>query len=441
MGDSIIESIKRVASEFLEKSKHKDIFIVSHFDTDGITCATIMINSLRRLDRKFSVKIVKSLDKNFLDNLPKDKLILFLDLASSSLNYISSLGLENVFVIDHHQINEVPENIFVVNSELCDKQKISASGLTYLFCKEIDSKNKEFAKLAILGMIGDRLESEIDKLNHEILNDGDIKRKRGLLIYPSTRPLNRTLEFCSNPYIPNVTGNIKGVLELLRESGLNPENGKYPSIIDLNDDEMQKLVTSIILRNSELSESKILGDIFLIKFFNKLEDAREISAIVNACSRFGESGVALQFCMENAKARKNAEAIHAKYKQGLITGIKFAQNAEKIQGNGYVIINGKEEIKDVMAGTVASILSSSNDYNPGTIIVVLSYNDDKIKVSARVVKDNGRNVHELLLRIVDIIGGEVGGHANAAGCNISIEHEEKFIELLRQNLEVEVVRV
>jgi nanoRNase/pAp phosphatase (c-di-AMP/oligoRNAs hydrolase) len=230
-------------------------------------------------------------------------------------------------------------------------------------------------------------------------------------------------------------------LELLRESGLNPENGKYPSIIDLNDDEMQKLVTSIILRNSELSESKILGDIFLIKFFNKLEDAREISAIVNACSRFGESGVALQFCMENAKARKKAEAIHIKYKQGLIAGIKFAQNAEKIQGNGYVIINGKEEIKDVMAGTVASILSSSNDYNAGTVVVVLSYIYDKIKVSARVVKDNGRNVHELLLRIVDIIGGEVGGHANAAGCNISIEHEEKFIELLKQNLEIEVVRV
>jgi single-stranded-DNA-specific exonuclease len=441
MGDEILKSIKRVADEFLEKSKGKEIFLISHFDTDGITSASIMINSLKRLDRKFSVKIVKSLDREFIDSIPKDKLIFFLDLASSSLEYISSCGFNEVFVIDHHQISFVPENIFIINSELHDKQKISASGLTYLFCRELDSRNKEFAKLAILGMIGDRLESEIDKLNHEILSDGEIKRKRGLLIYPSTRPLNRTLEFCSNPYINGVTGDIKGVLELLRESGISPENGKYPSIVDLNDDEMQRLVTSIVLRNSDINESEILGDIFLIKLFNKLEDAREVSAIVNACSRFGESGVALQFCMENMKARKKAESIHAKYKQGLISGLKFAQNASKICGNGYVIINGGEEIKDVMAGTVASILSSSNNYNTGTVIVVLSYNEDKIKVSARVAKDNGRNVHDLLLRIVDVIGGEVGGHENAAGCNILRENEDKFIELLKQNLEFEMIKL
>ncbi len=441
MEGDLLNLIKRGGNEFLEKSKDKEIYIVSHFDTDGITSAAIMINSLKRLDKKFSVKIVKSLDKEFIDKLPKNKLILFLDLASSSLDYISKSGFENVFVIDHHQIGKVPENIFVINSELYDGQKISASGLTYLFCRELDSKNKEFAKLAILGMIGDRLESEIDKLNNEILNDGDIKRKRGLLIYPSTRPLNRTLEFCSNPYIPNVTGNIKGVLELLRECGLNPLNGKYPSIIDLTDEEMQKLVTAIILRTSETKKKEILGDIFLIKLFNKLEDARELSAKINACSRFGESGVALQFCMEILNARKKVDLIHVKYKQGLIAGLKFATNTEKIQGKGYVIINGREEIKDVMAGTIASILSSSNVYEVGTVVIVLSYSEDKIKVSARVVGDNGRNLQKFLEQIVDVVGGEVGGHANAAGCNISIEKEEEFIELLKKNLEVELIRI
>ena len=81
-----------------------------------------------------------------------------------------------------------------------------------MVCKQIDKSNKEFAKLAILGMIGDCLEKEIDKLNNNILEDGEIKRKRGLLVFPSTRPINRTLEYCSNPYNPEVTGNIKGVL-------------------------------------------------------------------------------------------------------------------------------------------------------------------------------------------------------------------------------------
>ena len=78
--------------------------------------------------------------------------------------------------------------------------------MVYLFCKEIDQSNKEFAKLAILGMIGDQLEKEIDILNNGVIEDGEIRRKLVLFIYPSTRRLNRTLEYSSNPYIPWVTG-------------------------------------------------------------------------------------------------------------------------------------------------------------------------------------------------------------------------------------------
>lgn len=437
----IEDLINRGASVFLEKSKEKEVFVISHFDTDGISSAAIMIKVLKKLDRKFSVRIVKSLDKGFIDAMPKDKVILFLDLASSFLDYLNESGFADVFVIDHHQIDKAPANFFVINSEFFEEERISASGLTYLFCKELHNSNKEFAKLAVLGMIGDRMDSEIDKLNHGILVDGEIKRKRGLLIYPSTRPLNRTLEFSSHPYIPGVTGNLKGVLELLRESGLSPVNGKYASIIDLNDEEMQKLVTSIILRNSSVSEKEILGDIFLIKLFNKLEDARELSAVINACSRFGESGVALQFCMEIASSRKKADSIHAKYKQGLIAGLKFANSTEKISGNGYVIINCQGEIKDVMAGTIASILASSKIYENGTVVVVLSYSEEGIKVSARVVGDTGRNVFALLEKVVGVVGGDIGGHVNAAGCNISRDKENEFVELLKKNLEVEMVRV
>lgn len=437
----ILNLIRKGANEFLGKSKNKEIYVVSQYNTDGIVSAAIMIKSLKRLDRNFSVKIIKSLDKEFIDNLPRDKLILFLDLASQSLDYISQSGFVNVFVIDHSQINQVPENIFVINPELCGAQKMSSSCLTYLFCKEFDEKNKEFAKLAVLGMIGDKLESEIDKMNNNILNDSEIKRKMGLLIHPCTRPLNRALEFCSHPYINGVTGNIKGVLELLRESGLNPLDGKYPSILDLDDDKMKKLVNSIILRNSEIKEEEILGDIFLIKLFNKLEDAREICAIINACLSFGESGVALQFCMEMLNVRKQADSIHAKYKQSLIAGLRFVNQTEKIQGNGYVIINGREEIKNIIAGTIIDILTNSKIYEEGTVLIIFSYSENDINVLARVVGSKGRNVYELLTRVIDIVGGEVEGGECAARGNILIEKEEEFLELLKKNLEIELVRV
>ncbi len=443
--NSLQLEIEKSAKRFLETSQNKEIQIISHFDTDGITSAAIMIQALKRLDRNFSVKIIKSLDKEFIDYLPKNKLTIFLDLASNSLKEISESGFSEAFIIDHHEISqEIPESINIVNPHLNTNSKISAAGLTYLFCKELDKRNKEFAKLAVLGMIGDRLESEIGKLNNGILEDGEIKRKRGLLIYPSTRPLNRTLEYCSNPFIPGVTGDSQGVIELLREVSLIPKHGNYPSLIELTDEEMEKLVTAVTLRVPKKIHEKIIGDIFLIKMFNKLEDARELSAMINACSRLGHPEIALQLCMEISSAKKRAESIHVKYKQHIVTGLKISSQSEeiqKIEKPGFVLINAKEKIKETIIGTIASIISSSATYKEGTIIIAMAYSDDKIKISLRAVGQNPRNLRKLISNVMENFEGEVGGHEQAAGAVIKKEDEGLFIEKIQKHLEVEVVRV
>ena len=441
--EAILESeIETISKKFLEKVKDKEIEVISHFDTDGITSAAIMIKTLKKLDKIFSVKILKRIEEGFISTLPKNKVILFLDLASGNLKEIGESGLEDVFIIDHHEITqEVPKNIEIINPELHNKQKISASGLTYLFSKQINQENKDMAKLAILGMIGDSLEKEIGKLNHDILNDSEITKKRGLLIYPSTRPLNRTLEFCSNPYIPGVTGDIKGVLELLREAGLKPTDKGYPSLIELTEDEMAKLVTAIMLRNPKAKNKEIIGDIFLLKMFNKLEDAREMSAKINACSRLGESDTAVQLCMEIPKAIKKAELIHAKYRQRIVSGLKFITENKNLRGNGFEIINARDEIKDTIIGTLVSILSNSLLYEEGTILVGMAYYGNKIKVSARSVGKAGRNVREILNTVIEKTGGEVGGHEFAAGCMLRQEKEEEFIENLKKQLEIELVKI
>lgn len=440
--NSLEEQIDYVSKKFLEKSKYKEIELVSHFDTDGISSAAIMIKALTRLDKRFSVKIVKSLNPEIIKNLSNEKIILFVDLASGSLDQIEKTNLEDVFIIDHHEIiKEIPKKIEMINPQLHEKQKLSSSSLAYLFTKELNEKNKDLAKLAILGMVGDMLEKEIDKLNNGILEDGEIKRKRGLLIYPSTRPLNRTLEYSSNPFLPGVTGNTQGTLELLREVGLTPKNSKFKSIIDLEEEEMKKLITAIMLRNPKCKNSEIIGDIFLIKLFNKLEDAREMSAMVNACSRLGHPQTAIQFLLEIPTAKKQAESIHIKYKQHIISALKFVETIAKDSGKGFVIINAKDQVKDTIIGTVASILQNSSLYEEGTIIVTMAYYDDKIKISSRNVGRTGRNVRELLSEVVEQTGGEVGGHEFAAGANIEQVKEKEFLSLLKKALEIEMVRV
>lgn len=440
--NSLEREIDFIYEKFIEKSENKEILIISHFDTDGISSAAIMIQALKGMDKRFSVKIVKSLEKEFIDSLPKEKIILFLDLGSGILDYLEQAKLKYVFIIDHHEIvQKIPEGVQILNSELCGNQKISASCLTYLFCKKINPENKRFSKLAILGMIGDTLEKEIGKANNQILEEGEIKRKRGLLIYPSTRPLNIVLEHSSYPYIPEVTGDSQGVLNLLREINLKKDGEKYKSLIELDEEEMEKLITAIMLRNPKVKTKEIVGDIFLIKFFNKLEDAREISAKINACSRYGESTTALLLCMEIERVKKRADALHVKYRQKILSALKFVSETKKISGRGFVIINARDQIQDTIIGTVASILSKSAIYEEGTVITTLAHYKNKIKVSSRMVGKNEKNIREILARVINTVGGEIGGHKFAAGCLISIEKEQEFIDTLKKNLEIEIVKV
>jgi RecJ-like exonuclease len=447
----MLEKISDFAKDFIEKTKYRDILIVSHFDADGITSAAILGRALKKLDLRFSFNIVKGLEPEFIDSLPEDKIILFTDLASGSLHHLSKLS-NPIFIIDHHEIklenySQIPENIKVLNPHLFNAELMSGACLTYLFSRELIKKDSFSANLALIGMVGDLMEKNIGPLVNTILREADLTIKKGFLLYPSTRPLNKALEYCSNPYICGVTGNSAGALNLLREAQIPSSPTGYKSLIELNEEEMQRLVTSIALRMPNHEHMKeFIGNLFLIKFFNKLEDARELSALINACSRMNESNIALLLCLGNENARKQAEAIYIRYKQSLIEALNHVHNNPKIEGKQYVIMNAQDKIQDTIIGTVASIISMSALYEEGKVIITMAYNKDKIKVSSRICGrdkiSNCPNLKEIMDSIIENLGsGESGGHKMAAGCIISKDKEEAFIDLIRKKLEMEIIKI
>ena len=295
-------------------------------------------------------------------------------------------------------------------------------------------------------MIGDRHESNLSKINQQIVKDAhDLKIKKGLVIYPATRPLRRALEWSTSPYIPGVTGNGPGAMEILRETGIDYNK----NLLDLTKEEMSKLITAVMIRRAQHNkQDDILGNLYILKFFNTKEDVREISVLINACSRLGYSDVAIAYCLENEKAKSQALDIYTEYKQELVSGLKVAEKMDKIKGKGFVILNAKDQIKDAIVGTICSMLSSSPAYDEGTILIGMAYNKDKIKVSARIVGDEGRNLKEVLEKTIITFKtenpetiAEVGGHKFAAGCLIEKEKESLFIETLKKELEIEIVKV
>jgi len=438
----MLTAIKKIAEEFLDKTKDKDILVISHNDTDGITSASIITKTLQRLNKKFSIKIVKQLDEETFKNLPKEKIILFLDLASNSFNYIKNLD-NNIFILDHHEIiDDVPSNVSIINPHLFNEEEISGAGLTYLFAKAINHNNIDLAYLAVIGMVGDLLEKNPGKIYNEIIKESKVILKKGLTMYPATRPINKVIEYNSDIYIPNVTGSYSGTLNFLREVGIEKQGTQYKNLIELNENELSRLITAISLQRVDSNDcSDIIGNIYLINFYNKLEDVRQISAIINACSRAGQTGLAIAYCLHNNIAKQRVEEIYTKYKQAIVKALKSIPELKKIEDKNYLIIHAEDKIKDTMIGTIASIISNSREYNQGKAIIAMAYNEDKIKVSARMVGKSGKNIREVLNSVVEITGGEVGGHQKAAGCLIAKQVEDKFIEELKKNLEIELVKI
>lgn len=438
----MLEKIKQAIQKIELISKTKPIKIISHYDADGITSAAIFAKALQRWKKTFSLQIVKGIDEDFIKNLPETSLLIFLDLASGSLNYLKNKNTD-IIVLDHHEIiDPIPENILMINPLIDNHELTSAAGVCYLFAKELNGANTDLANLAVIGMVGDIMDKNIHKTYDKILKEANTIIKKSLLIYPSTRPLDKALEYSSNPFIPNVTGNYKGVIELLRDANIPRVDGRFKSLYELTEEEMSSLVTSIMLRGVEQQRlASLIGNLYLVKFFNKLEDAREFSALINACSRMDHPEISLGFCLGSRKCKEAAEKIYIEYKQHIISALKYIPESEKIQGKNYQIINARGNIKDTIIGTIASIISQSPVYEQGTIIVALAYNEDKIKVSARIAGRTGRNVREMLNKVVVPLGGEVGGHPNAAGCLISKENESAFIQELKKALEIEFVKV
>ena len=445
----MIKGIENFGKLFLERTEKKSIQIISNFNSDGITSAAIFGRLLKKIDRNFGFTLVQSLEKELLESLPKTKVLVFLNLGSMNLTELEKLE-NDIFIIDKHEIEKyqnLSSNIQILNPRIEENPEgLSTSCITYILSREIAKKDAKSANLAIVGLVEDISDKQMGPIAHSILNDADITIKRGLLLYPSTRPLNRTLEYSSNPYIPGVTGNYNGVVALLKEAKIPFSETGYKSLIDLTEEEMQKLISATATRLPDPNKMhEFIGNLYLIKNTGTVDDAREISALINACSKMGDANIALLLCMGNNTMKKRAEQIYIQYKQNLIEALNNANANPKIQGNSYVILNAKDKIQDTIIGTVASIVSMSALYKEGTVIIAMAYNQDKIKISSRISGrdkvDSSLNLREFMNQVTELIGGESKGHKFEASCIINKDKEEAFIELVKKKLEFETIKI
>jgi len=448
------EDIKKAVEEFKKIPKDDVIRVISHIDADGISAASLMVKCLNNDNRKYSLSIIQQIKKETLEELSRESYncYIFTDLGSGALTTIGSLFKgKKVFILDHHEPEKSDfksDNIFFVNPHkfgIDGGNEVSGAGVVYLFASTLDKKIEEFAHVAIIGAIGDMQEHNgFEKINNEILqtaiDKGKIKVIRGLRLFGAqTKPLHKVLEYCTDPVIPGVTGNESGAIQFLLQLGINPKHDKgWKKIVHLTEDEMKNLVTGVILtRLKEKNPEDVLGNVYLLReedHESPTKDAKEFSTLLNACGRLDKASLGIGACLGDEKIKKRAISLMADYKKEIINSLKWYDHNKAsnfvTKGNGYMIINAQDQIRSTMIGTLASILSRSNDAKERFIMSMAQLVDGTTKVSLRMCGNNeGIDLKQIIVDITKSMQGcESGGHANAAGALIPTDSEEEFIK-------------
>jgi single-stranded-DNA-specific exonuclease len=452
--DLFKEDIKRAAQEFKKIDKKEVIRLVSHLDSDGISAASLMVKYLNNQCRKYSLSIIQQIKKEVLESLSREpyQYYIFTDLGSGALSEIENLFADKkVFILDHHEPEKLSvssQNIIFINPHkqgINGSKEVSGSGVAYLFVKELDDKMEEFAHVGIIGAIGDMQEKNgFEKINSEILetavNKGKIKVIRGLRLFGAqTKPLHKVLEYCTDPYIPGVSGSESGSIQFLQQLGINPKNGKgWKKVMHLSESEMKNLVTGVILnRIGEKEPEDVLGNVYILREENHespTKDIKEFSTLLNACGRLDKASLGIGACIGDEKIKKKAISLMVEYKREIVNSIKWYDKHKDSpyvnRDHGYVIINAQDNIRPTIIGTLASIVSKSNDIKEKFIMSMAQIADGTTKVSLRMTGKNNNNIDlkQVVTEITEGIPGcEAGGHANAAGALIPTEFEDDFV--------------
>ena len=173
-----LEEVERIARVSKNLIKEKNVKVLSQFDADGLSSASILLRALVREDVNFEMRILKQLTEDEIEkiHITENDVLILSDFGSGQLHMLKDiLDKTQVIVLDHHEPKDLKhENLFHINPLLFGEKEMSASIVCYFFAKYLNMKNVDLADLAIIGATGDAADEkwEFKGLIKKVLDEG-----------------------------------------------------------------------------------------------------------------------------------------------------------------------------------------------------------------------------------------------------------------------------
>lgn len=443
-------------------NKEHSFLIVSHNDADALSACGILTGALFREGAKFVARSVHRIEDFLLEfdgSISEHDCFIFTDIGSGYIDeLVSLLKEEQVLILDHHAPSSptIPARWTHVNPHLRGINgvfEISASGISYLVAKSLNSENTSYAPIAVVGALGDQQDKgskkELRGLNKtivdEALSNNLISDSEDLVFYGRNfRPLHLALANTTSPYITGLTGREDNCVSFVLGMGLRlKDQDQWRVIADLSEDEKKLFFNSIVsyLASKNLPPSlasELIGHVYELVTedpWSPLRDAREFASLLNACGKSGRQWLGIAIAMgSRGEILEEAQKMLEEYRSTLAKYMEYATQPGIIVQHNYIsVLRGGQVIDEKQVSSVASLISSSGLLPNDKPLVAFADAGELTKISARATKqlvDRGLDLGAILKETANHFGGRGGGHSIAAGAEVPSSQITSFLSEL-----------
>jgi len=416
------------AAEILDG--HDKFRMISHYDGDGISAASVLALTLMRKNKGFHARFVSELP----DNLPKDLPIILTDIGNSHLKSLKDTE-EPLIVLDHHKVDEKiegdEEHIFINPHDygIDGSQEVSGGTLALILSVIFDKKNISLSVFGLAGAAADKQDLDgFTGLNLSLLKDAleenELEETKGLFL--DGIDIKDALMKACDPYFPGISGRERDIKLLLEDIDLDSET----PVADISSAASRKLNTLLILSLLERDiPSHIIESIKGEHYFSSRFDlgVNDLYKLLNSSARTKQAGLGMSLCLGDKKALKRTEEIRNDYRSDMIQKLhSLEDDGPKEKENIQYFFEEKKERKGELAGL--TMLYIFDQTKPTLGICEL---EDRFDISARATRklvSDGLDLGELCRDIAERYDGRGGGHDIAAGATVPKKNKDEFIE-------------
>jgi RecJ-like exonuclease len=431
MGSAFTERCEEVRERIKDFDKP---LIVNHYDADGLAAGALVAKALRRIGRRYDILTLRRLEEG--PEIKKADELIFVDFGGVEEALGEVLKGKEVVIIDHHQSKE--GRFLQANPHLFGfdgGSEISSSGTAYMVFRDV-----ELVDLALVGAVGD-MQFPLKSFNRKILREGIekgiVRCDIDLSIFGRmSRPLVWFLSYCTEPFLPGLTGSERNCYRFLSEAGIEmKEEGKWRRYFELSMEERVELVSALFayLYSKGIGDvaGELIGEVYILAKQpegSELRDAKEYSTLLNACGRHNNPEIGIRVCLGEEGALEEARKLLYEHRKQLREGMFYAISNYEDFGRFY-FLDGRGKIEDGVIGVIAGMLYGGALASDKPIVGIALDEEGKIKISARATKklvEGGVNLGEALAKACQGIGVG-GGHNIAAGATIGRDKLNEFL--------------